>query len=110
MKQDVPVEFAPTQLAQKLLAVASRLWAQLRPAQPIPDLKRADLTEPQMGREPGCGVERRPITAILVLFEPSSDEVLKALVSAVLSWVPGRANAAGPVGVPRLQLPFVEFV
>ena len=67
MKQDVPVELAPADLAEEFWGVAAGIGVELASLGALPDLERTDLAEPQVRGQARGGFSARRIPGGVVV-------------------------------------------
>src|SRR5581483_9764054 len=104
--EQMPAELAPAEFAQEFVGIGRQGGALGRSkARRVPDLPRADLAKAQMRRERGRAVAVGPVAIAGISFEAVGEEALETLLGSGLTRRPGRAQAAGPIGMTWLELP-----
>src|ERR1700759_5669180 len=76
----------------------------------MPDLAGADLAKAQMRRERRGTVVIGTIAIAAISFDAIGKEVLEPPLRSRFAGLPRLAQASGPVGMTRLQLPVLEPV
>src|SRR5262249_884774 len=111
VKQEMPAELAPAKLAEEFVDIARqrRLLGGRKPGG-VPDLPRADLTEPQVRREAGCAVLVRPVTCARVALDGAGEEGPQPLLGRDFAGAPTLAQARRPIRMARLELPVFKRI
>src|SRR5262249_37877844 len=104
VEQQVSAELAPAQFAQELLD-AARQAAMFGGGEAGggPALPRADLAKAQVRRQRRGAVAVGPVALARVALHAINEKGLEPGLRGLLAWRPGLAQAAGPVGMTRLE-------
>ncbi len=76
----------------------------------MPDLTRADIAAVQMWRQIRRHRISRKITPVRITFKSALQKVLQSALRTVLTRLPARPQAPGPIRRARQQLPVIEHV